>query len=61
MQQAMQKEGRTGYQMAYSARDLEWLLKNGWQPVVAPRVEVEPTPEPEKRKPGRPKLTLKKP
>lgn len=54
--QAMTKEGRTGYQMAYSQRDVDWLLKNGWtkvQPPEAKEVKEEP------RKPGRPKLTLK--
>ena len=51
--QAMQKEGRTGYQMAYSQRDIDWLLKNGWQKVAPPEAKEEP------RKPGRPKLTLK--
>ena len=52
--QAMQKEGRTGYQMAYSQRDIDWLLKNGWQKVAPPEAKAE-----EPRKPGRPKLTLK--
>lgn len=51
--QAMTKEGRTVYQMAYSQRDIDWLLKNGWQKVVKPEAKQKP------RKPGRPKLTLK--
>ena len=49
--QAMVKEGRTGHQMAYSKRDIEYLERNGWR-----KLEQE---KPEKRKPGRPKLTLK--
>jgi hypothetical protein len=52
--QAMTKEGRTGYQMAYSQRDIDWLLKNGWTKVQPPEAKAE-----EPRKPGRPKLTLK--
>ena len=54
MEQAMQKEGRTGYQMAYSQRDIDWLLKSGWQKVPEAKEAKE-----EPRKPGRPKLTLK--
>lgn len=40
--------------MAYSQRDIDWLLKNGWQKVAPPEAKAE-----EPRKPGRPKLTLK--
>jgi len=52
VQVAMVKEGRVTPQMAYSQRDLEWMLKNGWQRMqTAPAQPVEVKPE--RNKPGR--------
>lgn len=54
MRVALIKEGRVTPQMAYSERDLQWLLKSGWTRLDAPEtVKVVEPVEPERKKPGR--------
>jgi hypothetical protein len=62
MRVALVKEGRLTPQMAYSERDLEWMLKSGWTRLESPAPieaqSVEPVEaKPERKKSGRkPKL-----
>jgi hypothetical protein len=57
MRVALVKEGRLTPQMAYSERDLQWMLKSGWQRLAPAPIEAEPEKpvevKPERKKPGR--------
>lgn len=53
MQVALVKEGRVTPQMAYSERDLVWMLKSGWQRMETAPIEAQPEVKPERKKPGR--------
>jgi hypothetical protein len=53
MRVALVKEGRVSPQVAYSERDLQWMLKEGWKPMAPVEVAEAPEVKPERKKPGR--------